>query len=65
MSPEKWIYWNTTDRVFYGVACSAMAIWAVAMFIEACRTRPKVQVLAFGLKKPDDKQEDVEQPAKQ
>jgi len=50
MSPEKWIYWNTTDRIFYGIACSALAIWAVAMFIEACRSRPKVQVIMLGHK---------------
>jgi hypothetical protein len=51
MSPEKWIYWNTTDRVFYGVACSALAIWAVAVFIEACRTRPKVKMIVLGVSK--------------
>ena len=49
MSPEKWIYWNTTDRVFYGIACSALAIWAVAMFIEACRSRPKVKLIVLGV----------------
>lgn len=46
--------WITTNRVFYGIACSALALWAVAMFIEACRTRSKVQVIAIGVKKPGD-----------
>lgn len=53
MSPEKWIYWNTTDRIFYGVACTAFALWAIATFIEACRSRPKVQMVVLSVKKPE------------
>ena len=44
-----------TDIVFdivYGAMAVGVIIWAVSQFIEACRSRPKVQVLAFGFKKP-------------
>ena len=48
--------WNTTDRILFGIVygtmAAGMAIWGIAQLIEACRTRPKVQVLAFGFKKP-------------
>lgn len=51
--------WTTTDRVFCGifyvVVGSAIALQGIAAFIEACRSRPKIQVLAFGFKKQDDK----------
>jgi len=50
--------WTNTDRILYGIMAGGVVIWAVAMFIEACRARPKVQVLAFGIKKP------VKQPVK-
>jgi len=66
MSPEKWIYWNTTDRIFYGIACSALALWAVAMFIEACRSRPKVKMIVLGVSgKGGNSGDEVKQPAKQ
>lgn len=44
--------WNTTDRIFYGIMCSGIALWAIAMFIEACRTRPKVQMMVLSVKQP-------------
>ncbi len=56
--------WTKTDQIFYGIMCSGMMLWAIATLIEACRSRPKMQVLAFGFKKPDDKKEVVKQPAK-
>jgi len=42
--------WNTTDRIMYGVMCGGIALWAIATFIEACRTRPKVQIMVLSLK---------------
>lgn len=44
--------WTNTDRILYGIMAGGVVIWAVATFIEACRARPKVQVLAFGFKVP-------------
>ena len=44
--------WNTTDRIMYGVMCSGIALWAIATFIEACRTRPKVQMMVLSVKQP-------------
>ncbi len=44
--------WNTTDRVLYGIMCSGVMLWAIATFIEACRTRPKVQMMVLSLKNP-------------
>jgi len=44
--------WNTTDRIMYGVMCSGVALWAIAMFIEACRSRPKVQMMVLSVKQP-------------
>ncbi|KKM69345.1 hypothetical protein LCGC14_1451710 [marine sediment metagenome] len=44
--------WNTTDRVLYGIMCSGIALWAIATFIEACRTRPKVQMMVLSIKQP-------------
>ena len=41
--------WTKTDRIFYGIMCSGMMLWAIAMFIEACRSRPKVQVIMLGV----------------
>lgn len=47
---------NTTDRILFGIVygtmAAGMAVWGIAQLIEACRTRPKVQVLAFGFKQP-------------
>jgi len=45
--------WNTTDRIFYGIMCSGMMLWAIATFIEACRTRPKVQMMVLSVKPPE------------
>jgi len=60
--------WTKSERsiylIAYGLMASAIALYAVAALIEACRSRPKLQVLAFGFKKPDDKREVVKQPAK-
>jgi len=39
--------WNKTDRVLYGIMCSGIALWAIAVFIEACRSRPKVQMMVL------------------
>jgi len=44
--------WNTTDRIFYGIMCSGILLWAISTFIEACRTRPKVQMMVLGVKQP-------------
>ena len=44
--------WNTTDRVLYGIMCSGIALWAIATFIEACRSRPKVQMMVLSVKQP-------------
>lgn len=41
--------WNTTDRILYGIMCGGMALWAIATFIEACRSRPKVQMIVLGV----------------
>ena len=48
--------WNTADRICYGVLCSGIALWAIATLIEACRTRPKIQMMVLGLKEPFVKQ---------
>ena len=46
--------WTKTERslylIAYGITASALALWAIATFIEACRSRPKVQVLMLGHK---------------
>jgi len=44
--------WNTTDRIMYGVMCSGIMLWAISTFIEACRSRPKVQMLVLSVKPP-------------
>jgi len=44
---------NKADRIFCGILCSAFALWSIAVFIEACRTRPKVQLMVLGIKQPD------------
>jgi len=45
---------NTTDRimfgVFYGVVAIAAVTMGIAQLIEACRTRPKVQLMVLSLK---------------
>lgn len=53
--------WNTTDRIMYGVMCSGIILWAIATFIEACRSRPKIQMMVLSLKQlekpgPDESQ---------
>jgi len=44
--------WNTTDRVMYGFMVTAFIIGTVSMLIEACRTRPKVQMMVLSVKQP-------------
>jgi len=44
--------WNTTDRIMYGIMCSGIMLWAISMFIEACRSRPKVQMMVLSVKQP-------------
>ncbi|MBA7496747.1 hypothetical protein ES702_07356 [subsurface metagenome] len=48
--------WNTTDRVlfgiFYGVVGVAVLISGISQFIEACRSRPKVQMMVLSIKPP-------------
>ena len=47
--------WNTTDSiifcVFYGVVGIAALTMGIAQLIEACRTRPKVQMMVLGVPK--------------
>lgn len=45
--------WNTTDRVMYGLMVTAFIIGTISMLIEACRTRPKVQMMVLGVKPPE------------
>lgn len=49
--------WTTTDRILFGIVYGAMAagmaIWGIAQLIEACRSRPKVQMMVLNAKKPD------------
>jgi len=45
--------WNTTDRILYGVMCSGIALWAIATFIEACRTRSKHKIMVFKVNLPE------------
>ena len=52
---------NTTDRIMYGLMVTAFIIGTVSMFIEALRTRPKVQLMVLSLKQlekpgPDESQ---------
>lgn len=58
--------WSKSERSLYlilcGITAAAVVVWGVGAFIDACRTRPKVQVFAFGMKKPDDKEKEVKQP---
>ena len=46
--------WNQTEEkvylCLYGVVVVGLTILAISHLIEACRSRPKVQVLAFGVK---------------
>lgn len=53
--------WNTTDRIMYGIMAGGIALWAIATFIEALRTRPKIQMMVLSLKQlekpgPDESQ---------
>jgi len=59
MSVPKDLGWNTTDRILYGIMCSGVMLWAIATFIEACRSRPKVQMMVLSVKQPG-----IEEPAK-
>ena len=52
--------WNTTDRVLYGIMAGGVVLWAISQFIEACRSRPKIQMMVLGVKGPF-----VEQPVAQ
>lgn len=53
--------WTKTDQVlyhtFYIVLATGVLIAGIAHIIEACRSRPKVQVLAFGVKADPEKSE--------
>jgi len=50
--------WNTTDRlmfgIFYGIVGIAGVTMAIAQLIEACRTRPKVQLMVLSMKAVED-----------
>jgi len=50
------IGWSKADSiifcVFYGVVGIAGVTMAIAQLIEACRTRPKVQMLVLSVKQP-------------
>lgn len=55
--------WNQTEKkvylCLYGIVVGGLTILAIAHLIEACRSRPKVQVLAFGVKpKPEPEKEE-------
>jgi len=54
--------WNTTDRILYGIMCSGIMLWAIATFIEACRTRPKVQMMVLSTKAVKDSKSDPSDP---
>ena len=56
--------WNTTDRILYGVMVGAFVVGTVSMFIEACRSRPKVKMIVLGVPKSEGKEKEVKQPAK-
>lgn len=51
--------WNTTDRILYGVMAGGIVLWAIATFIEACRPRPKLEMIILA-----GKEKEVKQPAK-
>jgi len=46
--------WTKSERkiylIAYGIFTSAIAIWAISMFIEACRARPKVVAIGLNVK---------------
>jgi len=51
----------------YGIMCSAIMLWAIATFIEACRSRPKDEMIVLGFKRNGElagKEKEVKQPAK-
>lgn len=58
------VQWNQTDQVIYRIFYIALAttvlMAGVSHIIEACRSRPKVQVLAFGVKPDPEKECDIE-----
>lgn len=49
--------WKTGDRILFGVVYSAMAggilLHAISCIIEACRSRPKVEMIVLGIKQPE------------
>jgi len=45
--------WSKTDRILYGIMCTGVMLWAISTFIEACRSRPKVQMVVLSVKKPE------------
>lgn len=44
--------WTKSERslylIAYGIMASAIALYAVAALIEACRSRPKVKLIVLG-----------------
>ena len=48
--------WNTTDRILYGIMAGGVVVWAISQFIEACRSRPKIQMVVLSAKQPIVKQ---------
>jgi len=44
---------SRADHIFYGFLCAALACVAIAQLIEACRTRPKVQMMVLSVKQPE------------
>lgn len=55
--------WNTTDRILYGIMAGGVVLWAISQFIEACRSRPKVEMIVLGVPTGRDKKDEVKQPA--
>lgn len=51
------------DHIFYGILCVALACVAIAHLIEACRSRPKVEMIVLGVPTGKDKKDGVKQPA--
>jgi len=59
--------WTKSERSLYLIACgivaSAIAVFAISQFIEACRSRPKVEMIVLGVPKGKGKEKEVKQPA--
>jgi len=53
--------WSDTEKkiylCLYGVAVVGLTILAISHFIEACRSRPKVQAFCFSVKPNPEKAE--------